>query len=108
MSIKKANYTKPITTILTVSKKKGIGLVKFGGMWTRKNKKGASFMMKKGSRKYMLDSFISTMPNKHKGIYIRFGEKKEVLSGKYARTNEAKNKRKVRPEFGKINAIETS
>ncbi len=59
MKVKTANYSNPIAQIITISKSKGIGLYKFGGRWSRTNKKGASFMMRKGSRKYIAESFIN-------------------------------------------------
>jgi hypothetical protein len=102
MKVKTANYSNPIAQIITVSKSKGIGLYKFGGRWSRTNKKGASFMMRKGSRKYIAESFIATMPNQHKGIYLRFGDKKEVMSGKYAGQKKQGLKEKFGPSAAKL------
>lgn len=102
IKIKSANYSRTVATILTISKSKGIGLYKFGGRWTRTNKRGASFMMRKGTRKYILGSFVATMPNQHTGIYLRSGEKTEVKSGKYKGQKRQQLKEKFGPSSAKL------
>jgi hypothetical protein len=65
--VEKATFKKPIATIHSRARYKGITLAKYGA----RGKKAVTFMVVRGKRKTLKGGFIATMKSGHTGAFVR-------------------------------------
>ncbi len=81
ISVYKATKIKYSATI--TAKGKRLPLSQFS---VSQNKRGTTIHVRRGHKKLLKHYFIATMQSGHKGVFVRFGEKRIPTKGKYAKT----------------------